>query len=228
MQSQVFDGNMESPFGGPPEPQNTGPTTIESFLGTEFLCNLPRSGIPGINADMDNDLLKSLIASSGLAMYPLQGKNSTQLSGRGSVPTIQTRLSADAIDRTNLFDMETLNKAQFADSAQIQAQALALLNIHDSGGVRGFDAAKFDTDHFVRQQEMCLSQNAAMGMTSNPFDDPAVLAFKKPGEQLFQMGSVSSRPSDHLRTLREQSSKWLSQNMFVLTMLCFSTSHHTF
>lgn len=157
-----------------------------------------------VGVDMQSDLLQSLIsASSGLSLYPLQGKSSTQLSGRGSVPTMQTRLSADAIDRTNMFDLESLQKGRLADGNQAHALNV-LLNIKDSRAMQG---NKVDAEALVRQN-VGLGQNAAIPLNPSPFNDPAVLAFKKPGQQeMYHMGSTGPRTSDPLAPLREQQNR---------------------
>lgn len=187
--NQGFSGNMESPFGGPVGgQQNVGQTNPNYPLG----CN----------ADLQPDLLQSLISvSGGLALYPLQGKSSTQLSGRGSVPTMQTRLSADAIDRTAVFDFESLQKSQMADGNQAHALN-ALLSMRGASGIPGQPTAKLEAERLVRQQNLGLARNTHVA--PSPFGDPAVLAFKKPGHQdLYQMGNTGDRVSEHLMPVRE-------------------------
>lgn len=159
-----------------------------------------------MNPDVKSELLQSLIsASSGLAaLYPLQGTNSKQLSARGSVPTMQTRLSADAIDRTGVFGLDTIQKSHLSDASQAH-QLNALLSFQGSAGIHG-QSTKLEAERLVRQQNLGFAANPS-GQVS-PFNDPAVLAFKKPGQQeIYQMGSTSERTStDQLGTLRENNS----------------------
>ena len=164
---------------------------------------------------MQNDLLQSLMSvSSGLSPYNLQGKNSTQLSNRGSVPTMQTRLSADAVERPAIFDFETFQKSQMTHDGN-QAQVMnAYLNRQNARDIHGQQANKLAAERAARQQNIAFAQNAAAAVaaahstttTPSPFNDPAVLAFKKTGEQeIYQMGPApTNRTHDSLVPLRDQ------------------------
>ena len=224
IQPQHFVGNLESPFGGTGGQTNIGQSNLGyplSSLHSELrVCRsadvICRSSVGGYNTETtQNDLLQSLIsASSGLSLYPLQGKSS-QLSGRGSMPTMQTRLSADAIDRTGVFDMETLQKNQMVSEGQQAHPMTAYLNtLQDSRGLSGQPTSKLNGEGIATQQNMTFPPpqpqlNAASQVTPSPFNDPAILAFKKPGQQeVYQMGGPSgNRAPDPLMPLREQNSE---------------------
>ena len=227
IQPQHFVGNLESPFGGTGGQTNIGQSNLGYPLSRlhsdiHHPCNAAdmshHASVGGYNTETtQNDLLQSLIsASSGLSLYPLQGKSS-QLSGRGSMPTMQTRLSADAIDRTGVFDMETLQKNQMVSEGQQAHPMTAYLNtLQDSRGLSGQPTSKLNGEGMTAQPNMTFPPpqpqlNTASQVTPSPFNDPAILAFKKPGQQeVYHMGGPSgNRAPDSLMPLREQNSEHL-------------------
>jgi len=106
---------------------------------------------------------------------------------------MQTRLSADAIDRTALFDLEGIQKNQRAGDGDQQGVLSGMIGIQGTVGLP--DQMRLEAEQLARQRIFSVQTNVT------PFHDPAVLAFKKAGQQgIYQMG----RAPDQLMTLREQ------------------------
>eukprot|EP00210_Caulerpa_lentillifera_P005214 g4981.t1 len=185
--SQQFVGNLQSPF-----VTNTAGSMLQQSAG-----NLGFS-MSGYNAgDMtNNSLLQSLISSStGLGILPaLHDTNSQQLSNQGSVPLMQNRLSADAIDMDvlaiqGLSSQGVKNPNSGVDSVEEHAEAIrTMLQIQDN------------------QRKMNFGQDS----NSNPFNDPAVLAFKKSADpELIKM----SLQKNNLLAINEQNNSGSTNTM---------------
>eukprot|EP00210_Caulerpa_lentillifera_P004558 g4348.t1 len=176
---QQFVGSLQSPFVGngggntmiSPSPNLGFPSLANNFDTTGNMTNNSTSS--------PTSLLQSLIAGTNSGLGILHEANSQQLSNQGSMPIMQNRLSADAIDRemfgirgfssTGLHYGETTTTTSPDPINEEAAEAAALhsiLKLTETGG--GSSNTNFVQD--------------TNSTTTALHSDPSILAFKKPGD----------------------------------------------